>query len=112
MKCSFQTSNDKTVSLAIHSSIVEVILDYIYEDRVLKIDKSDDVEFICNCLSVADQLLISRLVTICESTLVRLLTLKNVGELLELACVYNAPQLRASAMQFICLNLAAVVELR
>ena len=107
-----QTSGDRAVSLPIHSSLVEVVLDFCYEDRVSKIDKSDDVEFVCNCLTVADQLLISRLVNICESALVRLLTLKNVGELLEFACVYNAPQLKASGLQFICLNLAAVVELR
>jgi len=107
-----ETSGDRAVSLPIHSSLVEVVLDFCYEDRASKIDKSDDVEFVCNCLTVADQLLISRLVNICESALVRLLTLKNVGELLEFACVYNAPQLKASGLQFICLNLAAVVELR
>ena len=107
-----QTFSDRTISLPVHSTFLEVILDFVYEGCAKKIDKSDDVEFICNCLSVADQLLVCRLVAICESSLVRLLTLKNVGQVLEFASVYNAPQLKISCMQFICLNLTAVVESR
>ena len=42
----------------------------------------------------------------------RHLTLKNAVELLEFSCLYGAEQLQAACNQFICLNLAAVMENR
>ena len=109
---SWQTDSDRILSLPVHSSVLEVVLDFLYEDRAVKIEKADDVEFVGNVLVAADQLLISRLVSICESALVALLTLKNVGQILEFADIYNAPQLKTACMHFICLNLPAIAELR
>lgn len=37
-------------------------------------------------------------------------TLKNAAELLEFATVYNAEQLKLSCLQFIVLNMAALLE--
>lgn len=37
-------------------------------------------------------------------------TLKNAAELLEFAVMYNAEQLKLSCLQFICLNMAALLE--
>lgn len=39
-------------------------------------------------------------------------TLKNAAELLEFAAMYNAEQLRLSCLQFIVLNMAALLESR
>ena len=39
-------------------------------------------------------------------------SLKNACELLELSAFYNAHQLRVTCQQFICLNLAALLESR
>ena len=39
-------------------------------------------------------------------------TLRNVGELLEFASMYNADQLRATCQQYIAINLAALLEAR
>lgn len=39
-------------------------------------------------------------------------TLKNAAELLEFATVYNADQLKLSCLQFIALNMAALLESR
>ena len=100
------------VNLPIHSSVLEILLDYIYRDRTPKIDKTDDISLIGNVLVVADQLLIPRLVSICEFLLVGLMSLKNVGQMLDFSSIYNAKQLKRSCMQFICLNLPAVVEMR
>lgn len=72
--------------------------------------KSEDLEFICNILVVADQFLLSRLKQICECQLTKLLTLKNVAEVLQFSFNYSAGQLQNSAMQFICLNLPALLE--
>jgi hypothetical protein len=41
-----------------------------------------------------------------------LLSIKNVGKMLEFAAVYNATQLKTSCMHFMCFNLPAVIELR
>ncbi|XP_071662928.1 inhibitor of Bruton tyrosine kinase isoform X3 [Patagioenas fasciata] len=73
---------------------------------------SQNVEFICNVLVVADQLLISRLKEICEVAIAERLTLKNAAELLEFSAMYNAEQLKLSCLQFIGLNMAALLEAR
>ena len=107
-----QARGNAEVCLPVHSSVLEVVLDFLYEDRATKVDNCDDVEWICTCLSVADQLLMPRLFSVCEASLARLLSLKNCGEMLEFSSVFNARQLKKSCMQFICHNLPAVVEMR
>ena len=44
--------------------------------------------------------------------LTRLLTLKNVAELFQFSVYYLSTQLQQSSMQFICLNLPALLETR
>ncbi|PRD20954.1 UNVERIFIED_CONTAM: ibtk [Trichonephila clavipes] len=71
---------------------------------------SDDIEFLCHILMISDQLLVPRLKEICEMALIKQFSLKNAAELLELSSVYNSEQLKKSCMQFICINLPAVIE--
>ncbi|XP_047217059.1 inhibitor of Bruton tyrosine kinase [Girardinichthys multiradiatus] len=92
------------------SEILQVILEYIYTDESPTIKESPNVEFVCNVLVVADQLLITRLKEMCEVVITENLTLKNAAELLEFAAMYNAEQLRLSCLQFIVLNMAALLE--
>ncbi|NXV78339.1 IBTK kinase, partial [Atlantisia rogersi] len=100
------------LELPIHSDILQIIVDYLYTDEALAIKDSQNVEFICNVLVVADQLLISRLKEICEVAIAEKLTLKNAAELLEFSAMYNAEQLKLSCLQFIGLNMAALLEAR
>ena len=51
-------------------------------------------------------------VCVLQVALSRQLTLKNAVELLEFSSMYGAEQLQDSCNQFICLNLAAVMENR
>uniref|UniRef100_A0A8C4E279 Inhibitor of Bruton agammaglobulinemia tyrosine kinase n=1 Tax=Dicentrarchus labrax TaxID=13489 RepID=A0A8C4E279_DICLA len=88
------------------SEILQVILEYIYTDESPTIKESLNVEFVCNVLVVADQLLITRLKEMCEVVITENLTLKNAAELLEFAAMYNAEQLKLSCLQFIVLNMA------
>uniref|UniRef100_A0A667XXU6 Inhibitor of Bruton tyrosine kinase n=1 Tax=Myripristis murdjan TaxID=586833 RepID=A0A667XXU6_9TELE len=88
------------------SEVLQVILEYIYTDESPTIKESLNVEFICNVLVVADQLLITRLKEMCEVAITENLTLKNAAELLEFAAMYNAEQLKLSCLQFIVLNMA------
>lgn len=92
------------------SEILQVILEYIYTDESPTIKESLNVEFICNVLVVADQLLITRLKEMCEVAITENLTLKNAAEVLEFAALYNAEQLKLSCLQFMVLNMAALLE--
>ncbi|XP_043116835.1 inhibitor of Bruton tyrosine kinase isoform X2 [Puntigrus tetrazona] len=94
------------------SEVLQAVLEYIYTDESPTVRESVSVEFVCNVLVVADQLLISRLKEICEVAITENLTLKNAAELLEFATVYNADQLKLSCLQFIVLNMAALLESR
>ncbi|KAM4772213.1 inhibitor of Bruton tyrosine kinase [Rhinophrynus dorsalis] len=100
------------LEMPIHSDVLQVIIDYIYTDEALSVKESANVEFICNVLVVADQLLIMRLKEICEVTITERITLKNAAELLEFAALYHAEQLKLSCFQFIGLNMAALLEAR
>ncbi|NXX74020.1 IBTK kinase, partial [Urocolius indicus] len=100
------------LEMPIHSDILEIIVDYLYTDEAHAVKDSQNVEFICNVLVVADQLLISRLKEICEVAIAEKLTLKNAAELLEFSATYNAEQLKLSCLQFIGLNMAALLEAR
>uniref|UniRef100_A0A4W3IIP9 Inhibitor of Bruton tyrosine kinase n=1 Tax=Callorhinchus milii TaxID=7868 RepID=A0A4W3IIP9_CALMI len=99
-----------SLEMPIHSDILEVILDYIYTDEAPTVKECQNVEFICNVLVVADQLLITRLKEMCEVAITEKITLKNAAELLEFAATYNAEQLKLSCLQFIGLNVAALLE--
>ncbi|KAB5586398.1 hypothetical protein PHYPO_G00001130 [Pangasianodon hypophthalmus] len=92
------------------AKVLQVILEYIYTDESPTIRESLSVEFACSVLVVADQLLITRLKEICEVAITENLTLKNAAELLEFAVMYSADQLKLSCLQFIGLNMAALLE--
>ncbi|XP_058601857.1 inhibitor of Bruton tyrosine kinase isoform X2 [Onychostoma macrolepis] len=94
------------------SEVLQAILEYIYTDESPTVRESVNVEFVCNVLVVADQLLITRLKEICEVVITENLTLKSAAELLEFATVYNADQLKLSCLQFIALNMTALLESR
>lgn len=61
---------------------------------------------------MSDNLFMQRLRTLIEAALADILTLKNVVSMLYLADRCNAEQLKETCMQFICINLALVLETR
>ena len=62
-------------------------------------------------LVAADQLLIARLKSLCEFAIAdHVMTLKNAAEVLQFAVTYNASGLRDRAAQFLCLNIATLLE--
>ncbi|XP_051853281.1 inhibitor of Bruton tyrosine kinase isoform X2 [Antechinus flavipes] len=107
-----EASSCAALEMSIHSDVLQVILDYLYTDEAPAIKDSQSVEFVCNVLVVADQLLIIRLKEICEVAITEKLTLKNAAMTLEFAAMYNAEQLKLSCLQFIGLNMAALLEAR
>ncbi|KAF3831726.1 hypothetical protein GH733_000538 [Mirounga leonina] len=107
-----EASTCTALEMPIHSDILKVILDYLYSDEAVVIKESQNVDFVCSVLVVADQLLITRLKGICEVALTEKLTLKNAAMVLEFAAMYNAEQLKLSCLQFIGLNMASLLEAR
>ncbi|KAH3735613.1 hypothetical protein DPMN_042148 [Dreissena polymorpha] len=105
-----ETSSSQALTLAVPSDILEILLDYLYTDESHLVNSTQKVELLCNVLVVADQMLVTRLKEMCEASIATLVTLKNVGELLEFSSKYNAKQLKATCHQFIVLNLAALLE--
>ena len=97
------------VKLPITGLLCQTLLEYLYTD-LDSIPNCSDPEFLCNVLVMADQLLIPRLIQVCEKQLSALLTLKNVGEILQFAHDINAEQLIKSATDFVCYNLGALIE--
>ncbi len=103
--------NDREcLSLPMASDVISAVLDYIYREEASTVANSEDIEFVSTVLATADQLLAPRLVHLCERQLVQMLTLRNVAELLQFAYDFHAAQLKASAMQFVCQNAAALLE--
>ncbi|KAL6488863.1 hypothetical protein MHYP_G00026040 [Metynnis hypsauchen] len=105
-----ESTSCNALEMPTSAKVLQVILEYIYTDESPTIKESLSVEFVCNVLVVADQLLIARLKEMCEVAVSENLTLKNAAELLEFAVVYNAEQLKLSCLQFIAINMAAMLE--
>ncbi|XP_060067685.1 inhibitor of Bruton tyrosine kinase-like, partial [Ylistrum balloti] len=105
-----ETSNTTSLSLPVPGDILEILIDFLYTDTSQVVEECDNAEFLCNILVSADQLLITRLKEMCEVSIATLINLKNVAEILEFACVYNAQQLQAVCQEFIVINLAAMFE--
>ncbi|CAN7986704.1 unnamed protein product [Ixodes hexagonus] len=99
------------LTLPITSRVLEIILEFLYMDDIPKLKLSKDVEFLCQVLISADQLLMTRLKQMCEALLADLVTLKNVADLLEISYIYNADQLKTLCMHFMCINLPAALEM-
>uniref|UniRef100_A0AAR2IQ64 BTB domain-containing protein n=1 Tax=Pygocentrus nattereri TaxID=42514 RepID=A0AAR2IQ64_PYGNA len=105
-----ESTSCNALEMPTSAKVLQVILEYIYTDESPTIRESLSVEFVCNVLVVADQLLITRLKEMCEVAVSENLTLKNAAELLEFAVVYNAEQLKLSCLQFIAINMGAMLE--
>ncbi|XP_070564360.1 inhibitor of Bruton tyrosine kinase-like [Ptychodera flava] len=107
-----ETSTKTPLKLSFPSDVLNIVLDYLYTDEAISIRSCHNVEFVCNVLTVSDQLLITGLKDICQVTLAELITLRNVAELLEFSSLYNALQLKRTCNQFINLNLATLLDMR
>jgi hypothetical protein len=97
------------VSLPFTSRSVELVLEYLYSDRVLDMNKLA-TDSVLELLVVTDQLLLNGLRQICETELAQRVNLKEIAELAEFGHVYNAPHLFAYCLQFICFNLSFFLE--
>uniref|UniRef100_A0A8C2ATC3 Inhibitor of Bruton agammaglobulinemia tyrosine kinase n=1 Tax=Cyprinus carpio TaxID=7962 RepID=A0A8C2ATC3_CYPCA len=80
------------LDLPTSSEVLQAILEYIYTDESPTVRESVNVEFVCNVLVVADQLLITRLKEICEVAITEnrtsaVLLISSYLKLTDVACV-------------------------
>lgn len=101
-----------SLSLPLPQTVLREILDFLYLDESPSLIECEDVDYISSVLIVADQMFISRLKEICEVALSGVLSLRNAAYMLQLSSTCNAEQLKHCCMQFISLNLPAVLESR
>jgi len=108
----FSDSKDGANKMEIPGNILEIILDFLYTDGIRLLQGIDDISFIGEVIIFADQLLIKRLKNLCELELAKKVSLKNVVEIFDFACTYNANQLKDFCCSFISLNLPYFLEAR
>lgn len=108
------SSEDHVIKIRIPFSqkLLQMVLDYLYTDQVPAVQDSSCFEWLTSALLISDQLLLKRLKSMCELSLSRILTLDNIGYILNLAEIYHAEQLKISCLKFICLNLPAILDSR
>lgn len=99
------------ITLPYSLKVVSNLLTYLYTDN-LPLLVPEDMDHACNLLILSDELFIGRLKENSELALLSCMTLKNVCEMLVFAFTYNAEQLKNGCMEFICLNLEAMLESR
>ncbi|KAK7207191.1 hypothetical protein BZA70DRAFT_6240 [Myxozyma melibiosi] len=109
---------DKTVDMKhVRSAVFKVVLDFIYgvEDESLFAEVQTEslaefLEFVLEVLSVANELLITKLTQICQSILRSYVNVRNAAPLLAEADFYSAQGLKDSLLQYIALNLEGMLE--
>lgn len=91
---------------------MDILIRHLYTDEAPELVNCEDPDLASLTLVVADQYLCTRLKEYAETCLGSSLTLRNAVEMLQIAVTYNAPQLKQCTMEFICLNLPALLESR
>ena len=80
----------------IDADILKEMLRFIYTGKVYNVEKVAD-----RLLIAAEKYSLNQLKTICEQTLISLLTIENVAEIILLAKLYSAQQLLKEATNFL-----------
>lgn len=120
-------SSKSSITLPFDLDLMQIFIDYLYTDELsamesvverainyssVKSRTEKEIELAMNVYVLSDQLLVEHLKSLCEFKLVYLVSLKNVGEMLEFATQYSAQQLRQYCMEFCARNLVTLVDSR
>ncbi|KAJ3135391.1 hypothetical protein HK100_002753 [Physocladia obscura] len=104
----------------ISKEVMEIVINWIYTDAEIDIvvknlqrpTLSEYMGILIDILSAANELLLGRLKEQISRVLCELMALTNVVELLEVADIYDAGQLKKSCLEFLCWNLSTFLESR
>ncbi|KAJ5129681.1 uncharacterized protein N7515_005720 [Penicillium bovifimosum] len=78
-------------------------------DEVRTNDLDDFIDLVLDVMFVADELMIDRLCQVCQSVLGRFVTTRNVCYLLNSVAPCHVSLLKSAALEYICLNLEAML---
>ncbi|XP_054736672.1 inhibitor of Bruton tyrosine kinase [Anastrepha obliqua] len=87
------------------------IVEFLYSSDVENFRKQNFTEtFLYNMIVYCDQFFIERLRKVCEILILDKLTIRKCGEMLDFAHMYNCDILKKGCLEFICQNLARVLN--
>ncbi|RUS25383.1 LOW QUALITY PROTEIN: hypothetical protein BC938DRAFT_472250, partial [Jimgerdemannia flammicorona] len=99
--------------------MMKVVLRHVYGDfgeevfeNVEKESADELVDFVIEVMAAANELLLTRLKEVCEAMLRRFVVLRNVTMILDVADMYEAEQLKAACLDYICVNMETMLESR
>ncbi|XP_055348145.1 speckle-type POZ protein B-like [Paramacrobiotus metropolitanus] len=100
-------NNKATVDLPDDSNIIQLLLEFMYTDKVIG---TGDVPAVQDLLVAADKYQIDNLKRSCEFQLIERMASDNACQLFLLAANYNAEDLKRESKQFIAANLRSVIK--
>ncbi|KPI39366.1 BTB/POZ domain-containing protein 1 [Cyphellophora attinorum] len=103
----------------LNSNVFKLVLRHLYADTGLELfddlvtsDFDAFADILLQVLSAADELMIDRLAQICQSILGRYVNIRNVCYLLNTVAECQVTEFKNAALEYICLNLEAMLEQR
>jgi inhibitor of Bruton tyrosine kinase len=103
----------------LNSNVFRLVLRHLYADTGLELfddlvtsDFDAFADILLQVLSAADELMIDRLAQICQSILGRYVNIRNVCYLLNTVAECQVTEFKNAALEYICLNLEAMLEQR
>uniref|UniRef100_A0A0A1XIP7 Inhibitor of Bruton tyrosine kinase n=1 Tax=Zeugodacus cucurbitae TaxID=28588 RepID=A0A0A1XIP7_ZEUCU len=105
-------AEQSTINLStIPPEYMRPIVEFLYSSDVEHFRKQNFSEtFLFNMIVYCDQFFIESLRKVCEMLILDKITIRKCGEFLDFACVYNCEILKLGCLEFICQNLARVLN--
>ncbi|XP_036330764.1 inhibitor of Bruton tyrosine kinase [Rhagoletis pomonella] len=105
-------AEQSTINLStIPPEYMRPIVEFLYSADVEHFRKQNYSEtFLYNMIVYCDQFFIERLRKVCEILILDKITIRKCGEMLYFAHMYNCDVLKNGCLQFICLNLARILN--
>ncbi|XP_039954070.1 inhibitor of Bruton tyrosine kinase [Bactrocera tryoni] len=105
-------AEQSTVNLStIPPEYMRPIIEFLYSSDVENFRKQNFSEtFLFNMIVYCDQFFIESLRKVCEALILDKIAIRKCGEFLDFACMYNCEILKEGCLEFICQNLARVLN--
>ncbi|KIW62974.1 hypothetical protein PV04_09858 [Phialophora macrospora] len=103
----------------IDEKIFAMVLRYLYADTgeelfdgIVTNSLDEFLDIVIEVLSVANELMLDRLAQICQQTLGRYVNVRNICSLVNTVAESTVQSFKKAALEYICLNLESMMELR
>ncbi|XP_067631426.1 inhibitor of Bruton tyrosine kinase [Eurosta solidaginis] len=107
-------AEQNTINLStIPPEYMRPIVEFLYSSDVEQFRKQNFPEsFLYNMIVYCDQFFIERLRKVCEILILDKVNIRKCGEMLDFACTYNCDILKNGCLDFICQNLARILNFK